>query len=92
MRCTGHCCDPVELSMHAFDTLTDPNKNVRDGDQIRSMLVFREWVDGWGARFYCCNFDRETRNCRVHDSKPEMCKAHGADGTCSVEGCTLRCG
>ena len=45
------------------------------------------------TRFTCVNFDTETRNCRIYDSRPPMCRLYpeGEGGqACEFEGCTYR--
>lgn len=90
-RCTGHCCERFYVDL---ERLTDTNAdNIRDGDQIRGMLIDIEPHNdddgGWWCT--CVHFNTETRNCNDYDNRPHMCSAYPYGGKCSYEQCTMSC-
>ena len=43
--------------------------------------------------YTCKNFNTESRNCMIYDSRPWMCSAYPYGGECKFEGCTMdKCG
>ncbi len=86
MNCTGHCCEAFSLPSDATERLLHEPEQLKDGMQIRDMLLPTGEEDRWT----CVNFDKETRRCRIYDSRPQMCWEFPYRGsTCPFKGCTL---
>lgn len=84
-RCTGHCCRRFHLDPDAVERLLHEPETLRDGVQIRDMLLPTGEEDYWT----CVNYDPEGTACKIYDERPEMCREHPPSGACSYEGCTL---
>lgn len=85
-RCTGHCCRrfPIDL-----DVLTDPTRNVLDGDFIRDMLIeLGPHEDPNRIYATCRHFDG--RDCTAYDQRPDMCRRYPYGRACEYAGCTRR--
>ena len=59
----------------------------------------KEYADGEDDRmplgapytlFTCKNFDVDTNDCKIYETRPNMCVKAGEDDSCSYEECTFR--
>ena len=84
-HCTGHCCRRFYLSPDATECLLHEPETLRDGVQVRDMLLPTGEENYWT----CVNYDPGGTACKIFDNRPRMCFEHPASGTCNYEGCTL---
>lgn len=98
-RCTGHCCErfyiphtPDELRAKAEDG------SLKDGATIADMVIDLgpagrgDGSEGdYKGHFYTCrHFDRETRDCRIYNSRPGMCSKYPYGKPCTYDECTMK--
>lgn len=86
-RCTGHCCRRFSVDL---DALTDPKRNVVDGNYLRDMLVLLDEPPRDAARYLmaCRHFDG--RDCTAYSSRPRMCRDYPYGRPCKYDDCTFR--
>ena len=100
MRCTGGCCENFTVKDwtgesvaywkehgHEYNPPIEPRTQAIIDMLIR--LPERENPDTGLGVFTCKNFNPETRDCGIYDSRPKMCRAYPGSGGCQREGCTL---
>lgn len=60
--------------------------------QIAGMIVMdpdQPTLEGTdpGIRFSCKHYDREGHQCRIYDSRPQMCRGYGVTYPCQHKAC-----
>lgn len=91
-RCTGHCCERIFLRdgdgqpIDIAKLKATPRAFV-DGEKVVDMLI--DHPSGEPNVFTCRHFDRETRNCMIYETRPEVCRTYPNGRSCTFEGCTL---
>lgn len=88
-RCTGHCCERFTINL---DALTDPARNVIDGDTIRDMVILLGPSNDQSAPHEylatCRHYSRP--NCGIYSQRPAMCRDFPYGQPCGFAGCTYR--
>ncbi len=84
-RCTGHCCEGFRVGAGVSDRewlpedwrlywLANAKRGQCDltGDQKRlyRMLIWRYTTAAGDGVYGCKNFDQETRDCRIYETRP----------------------
>jgi Fe-S-cluster containining protein len=103
-RCTGHCCDPVKLSLSPGDIRRRAQREMHlhgppggDLQWCADNLVYLGWrAETWQFLYRCPHFDRHDRRCLIYGSgkRSRMCREHPSKRdpwlTCSHNDCTRR--
>lgn len=101
--CSGNCCIRFCLPF-SMEELAEKAKKYRGVDVIAAMVIplndnkLQNFDPATGERlpdngklyhYGCKNFDSETRLCKIHDHKPDMCRDYPYENLCKYKGCKL---
>lgn len=104
-RCTGHCCEGfrVGAGVPEREWLPEdwrlfwlarakrlPDVLTPDQKRLYRMLIYQSENDKGDAIYGCWNFDPETRDCRIYEDRPPMCRKY-PEGACGYTECTKGC-
>lgn len=98
-RCTGDCCKVFSLpyTPEQLKEKFDNNRLDKRDRQVPGMVIYlgqHEKYEGWPTTglpehlYTCKNFDRETNNCMVYETRPGMCSDYPYGTRCRYESCT----
>jgi len=93
-RCVGACCYAFYLPFDGYAGLlaavvAEPNRYT-DGAKIVDMVIPRfPRNDETASRFGCRHFDFVTKECKIYDERPDMCRRHGEEYACDMKDCPI---
>lgn len=84
-RC-GDCCSKIYVN-HKKDSI----KSLEEFEKLKKLHPFYTYLevvdkDENGLVFKCCNFDKEKHICKIHKSRPGICRRYPSEVILKMKG------
>jgi len=104
-RCTGHCCEKFTLPYTPSELRkiyegrgkgeiggATVDIDWKEAQQIILMVksIMNDYTPKNPRLYTCRNFDVTTRNCKIYDHRPRMCRNFPYGKKCPNKECTLK--